>query len=594
MCPTQQPWRDGGAPVSKCDPVRLVVPPGCPPSARRVTDAQVEGGVRVSRLQTASLYWRTIRHLRPGQIAARFFQRLPRASLSSQPAPPARTAVGPWAVPISRPASILSPSRFRFLNREATLSFPGGWNDAALPKLWLYNLHYFDDLGSKLRPEHAMLALEVAERWIADNPPATGNGWEPYTLSLRIVNWLKSSLNGGTLKPHMRTSLAVQIRALEQRIEWHILANHLLANAKALVFAGHCHEGPEAARWLRKGLNILDRELGEQILADGGHFERSPMYHAIILEDVLDLINLAIAHPGIADSRVEVWRELAGRMLTWLAHMTHPDGDIAFFNDSALGVAPDLAMLRDYAGRLGIEPRPENARRVVDLKSTGYVRADVGPFALIFDAAPIGPDYQPGHAHADTLSFELSLAASRIFINSGVSTYEANARRAYERSSEAHNTLVVDGKNSSEVWSAFRVGDRARIVRRAIRDLDSGIEIEAAHDGYRRSGRDIIVNRTTHLGPDSFLVSDRIDGRFTSALSVFRLAPGLVAVRDEDGRAGRIEQDGRTLLLWQASEAARICRIEHALGFGRCSPADEMRFDLSEPSFKVQFQVPKT
>jgi uncharacterized heparinase superfamily protein len=42
----------------------------------------------------------------------------------------------------------------------------------------------------------------------------------------------------------------------------------------------------------------LRSELPEQVLADGGNFERSPMYHAIFLEDVLDLINAATHWPG--------------------------------------------------------------------------------------------------------------------------------------------------------------------------------------------------------------------------------------------------------------------------------------------------------
>ena len=55
----------------------------------------------------------------------------------------------------------------------------------------------------------------------------------------------------------------------------------------------HRFDGPEGARWLTKGLGILARQIPEQILADGGHFERSTMYHALALEDILDLINVS-------------------------------------------------------------------------------------------------------------------------------------------------------------------------------------------------------------------------------------------------------------------------------------------------------------
>ena len=59
------------------------------------------------------------------------------------------------------------------------------------------------------------------------------------------------------------------------------------------IFAGFFFDGPEAGSWLGQGLSIYEREISRQILPDGGHFELSPMYHAIILEDLLDVINAA-------------------------------------------------------------------------------------------------------------------------------------------------------------------------------------------------------------------------------------------------------------------------------------------------------------
>src|SRR5204863_10066145 len=131
---------------------------------------------------------------------------------------------------------------------------------------------------------------DLMQRWLTEHPPQLANGWEPYPTSLRIVNWIASALAGNDLSPSVLQSLSVQVRALCAALEFHLGGNHLLANAKALVFAGRFFSGPEAEKWLRTGLDLLDAELREQILDDGGHFELSPMYHAIILEDVLDLI----------------------------------------------------------------------------------------------------------------------------------------------------------------------------------------------------------------------------------------------------------------------------------------------------------------
>jgi len=547
--------------------------------------------ISARHIKLAGLYWRTIRHLRLRQIAGRLANRIPKPDPARLPAPPLRTPEGKWAAPIARHASVLGQDRFLFLNREIALEFPTGWNDARLPKLWLYNLHYFDHLGGEPDPVRAEISLALALRWIAENPPAAGNGWEPYPLSLRIVNWLKFSMTRGGLPPVMCESLAIQIRALEQRIEWHILANHLFANAKALTVAGLCHDGPEADRWLTKGLHILDREMPEQILRDGGHFERSPMYHAIILEDLLDLLNADGAHPGLLGARTSSWRDIAAKMLAWLSAMTHPDGDISFFNDSTLGVCPTLLDLRGYADRLGVTTSALEDARLNDLKASGYVRANVEPFALIFDAAPIGPDYQPGHAHADTLSIELSVGAQRVFVNSGVSTYEANDTRALERSTAAHNAVEIAGASSSEVWAAFRVARRARIVKRDTREIDGAILLEASHDGYRFRGKHTIVSRSLSLTHERLVIKDWITGNWRDAVSRLRLQPGLAAVLNPDRLGGWIEKEGRRFLIWSSSAPAHLAPIHHASGFNRRDLTQEIQFPFQTNELLIDIRA---
>ena len=109
------------------------------------------------------------------------------------------------------------------------------------------------------------------------------------------MNWNKFALSGNELSDAARDSLAIQARWLRKRLEWHLLGNHLFANAKALVFVGLFFCGEEADGWLRTGTQILRKQIPEQILADGAQFELSPMYHALALEDVLDLVNITRA-----------------------------------------------------------------------------------------------------------------------------------------------------------------------------------------------------------------------------------------------------------------------------------------------------------
>lgn len=403
----------------------------------------------------------------------------------------------------------------RFLNIEREVT-AGDWSRPDWPKLWLYNAHYFDVLATDAAAANPARADAAIANWIAENPPGSGIGWEPYPLSLRIVNWIKWALDGHRLSAAALQSLAVQARYLLRRIEWHLLGNHLLANAKALVFAGVFFDSAESAGWLREGLRILAREVHEQILADGGHFERSPMYHSIVLEDLLDLLNLASSSgPQVAQELASArtgWSAAAPRMLSWLDAMCHPDGEIAFFNDAACGIAPSPSALRRYAERLGIADAGTHTIGLKSLPDSGYMKAAIGSGVLIFDAAPIGPDYLPAHAHADTLSFELSWSGQRVICNSGTSTYETGAARDWERSTAAHATVEVDGRSSSDVWRGFRVGRRARVCGVAVHRGDDSVSIEAAHDGYARLTGKLLHSRRIEMQDGLVRWRDRIAG----------------------------------------------------------------------------------
>lgn len=439
------------------------------------------------------------------------------------------------------------PTTFDFIGQSRDASIDGRirWDHPEWPRLWRYNLHYFDDLAADGAAGRRHWHEQLVDRWVVDNPPGKGTGWEPYPTSLRIVNWVKWALAAGSnsegrspLSPAALASLAMQAGWLRQRLEIHLLGNHLWANAKALVFAGAFFDGPESKRWLDKGLALMGREVKEQILPDGGHFERSPMYHAILLEDLLDLVQLGDRYPGVLPSDlVTTWRETAVRMSAWLRMMTHPDGGIAFFNDAALGIAPELSALEAYLGELrrtGPWPRviddrgPSGAEEdLVVLPDSGYARLRCGPAVLIADIGPVGPDYLPGHAHADTLSFELSLHGRRVIVNSGISIYEAGAERLRQRGTAAHNTVVVDDADSSEVWSSFRVARRARPfdVRWGRGAADGTLWLQAAHDGYRRLPGRVVHRREWRLGPRGLCITETLEGQARSAQARFHLHP---------------------------------------------------------------------
>jgi uncharacterized heparinase superfamily protein len=437
---------------------------------------------------------------------------------------------------------MLSDTRFRFLNTEAHLESAGHWNDGSIDKLWLYNLHYFDYLNAARDGNDHESLFRVIKRWIDENPPSNGIGWDPYPISLRIVNWIKYDLAHKRLLSEHYESLIVQTRYLFKKIEYHILANHLFANAKALVFAGLFFEDSESETWLRRGLSILAKEIPEQILSDGGNYERSPMYHSIMLEDMLDLINIATCyrHPAIDFNVINGWKAIAGKMLYWLKAMCHRDGRIALFNDAAFGISPEYQQLLQYAERLQVSFDPTTVDDLIHLNDTGYVAIHKPYFSLIIDAGDIGPDYQPGHGHADTHSFELSIGDNRVFVDSGTSCYGTGPERLRQRGTAEHNTIRVDGCNSSEVWSGFRVARRAKIFDRSVTKTDGTITIRSSHDGYRHI-KVRTHTRTWIVEGNRIVINDELYGHGSHVIESFlHLHPGIVLIKE----SGNIKASG--------------------------------------------------
>lgn len=538
-------------------------------------------------INTLPRLWRTLRHLRVAQIYGRVLFQWTSPGVDERSAPRMRALCHlPWCQPVMRDPCMLGPDTFVFLDKVGKLE-EHGWDDLALDKLWRYNLHYFNDLTGKDADIRASWHHALLTRWVRENPPANGTGWDPFPTSLRIVNWIKWTFAGNELSAGQMHSLAVQARWLFGRLERHLLGNHLLTNAKALIFAGVFFEGEEATQWLAVGSRIVQTEIEEQILSDGGQFERSTMYHALALEDVLDLCNLAarVRKLGLRDvEKVGVaCAKRVGAMRHWLSVMSHPDGEIAFFNDAAFGIAPTPAMLDGYSERLGFAPPAPLNFGLTNLAASGYVRIANADAVLLCDVAPVGPDYLPAHAHADTLSFELSLFGRRLIVNSGTSLYGTGSERLRQRGTAAHNTVVLDEQDSTEVWSGFRVGRRARPVNVLTGGASEAV-VEASHDGYRFLPGSPSHRRRWTLNSDALTVTDTISGSFRRATARLHLHPDVeclgvlngsdtVILGSRDGRQVRVRVKGGTLQVEAASWHPRfgacrqtMCIVVHFAG----------------------------
>lgn len=474
----------------------------------------------------------TVRYLKPIQVINRISRKFARPKLWADGIPSIVPAQCSWQVVAALPSVLVGDGRVCFLNEEGPLF---EWHNPDKSHLWLYNLHYFDDLLAVNTQQRVDSHGELIRHWLSNNPPATGVGWEPYPTSLRIVNWVKWLLQGNHPVPGMLASLFQQAHVLSQQLEYHLQGNHLLANAKALVFAGCFFEGPVAQAWLQKGFALLERQHQEQLLADGGHFELSPMYHSIILMDVLDLIQLGQCYPNSAlKHSVGPLTDSASLMVRWLKGMLHPDGEIPFFNDATFGIAPAPAAIFDYARHLGVVCGNAIAA-TRHSQPSGYIALRDYEQTALLDVAAIGPDSIPGHAHADTLSFEWSLYGQRVLVNSGISEYGISDERLRQRGTAAHNTVVVNGQDSSEVWSGFRVARRARPFDVALTELAGSQTVVASHSGYHRLKPKVTHTREWQVKQGSLLITDNLRGSCNKAVAYLHIHPTVVVTENTSG-----------------------------------------------------------
>ena len=190
-------------------------------------------------------YIQTIRYLKLKQIVYRLYYKLrPLPKLSQE-----IQAVRPWKMPWRSPLrhyNCLNSEQFTLFNETGNILDGTLWQSSRHTKLWLYHLHYFDALNSVESESHPEWMERYIEQWllhhqtpfkgiysfylkilyfrlffsqlrnlkkltielaiscflklhshksyVAKKPRSSDRmdiAWDPYPLSLRIVNWIK-------------------------------------------------------------------------------------------------------------------------------------------------------------------------------------------------------------------------------------------------------------------------------------------------------------------------------------------------------------------------------------------------------------------
>jgi hypothetical protein len=389
------------------------------------------------------------------------------------------------------------------------------------------------------RKYHDRFVAEL-ESWLDANPPLTGINWASMLeLAFRSLSWvwaIQLFVDGpDDMAPWLVDLLAAldrQLTHVERNLSYYFSPNtHLLGEALALYVAGRAiPELAASGRRARVGRRILVAEIDRQIVADGGHAERSTHYHRYALD--FYMMALAVARnthddtaarhferavarlgaaariladdrgriPHIGDDDGGVLLPLTGRATGDLrdslaiaaALVDRTDFQVARTPEEALWMLGPNAPIRDPQSevpdpRSAIRnPPSDRTARSSALPDTGYYisRSPAGDH-LIIDGGPHG--YQNGgHAHADALALTLTVRGLPLLIDPGTGCYTSNpALRDRMRSSALHNTLVVDKRSQSAPDGPFHWSHVARTRVHTWRTNEAFDYFDASHDGYR-------------------------------------------------------------------------------------------------------------
>jgi uncharacterized heparinase superfamily protein len=454
------------------------------------------------KFKALGLLFRTVQYLKPIQVLYQLINRLGPPKAKGR-APSQVSSLTFKGLAFAGDIKLEAKNRFTFLNKSHRFDQALDWNFSEFGKLWTYNLNYFEylHLGN--------LANEEKRRLIADQTQKKGalfDAWEPYPISLRSINWIRFISGQHQLLSEAENQYLYEgLSKLSARPEFHLLGNHLLENAFALLMGGAYFNQNS---WIKQAQAILEYQLEEQILDDGAHFELSPMYHCIMLYRVLEAIDLLENNEvTIVGNLKNFLRSKAQSMLGHLEKITFSDGSLPMVNDASPGVSPPPDYLFKYAKELGLE------WQAIGLSDSGYRIWRNLDFELFIDAGPVGPNYQPGHGHADTGNLILYYRGKPILVDTGTSTYQKDEIRQSERASTAHNVLTFQNENSSEVWGGFRVGRRASVNW----FIDHFGHWQFEHDGYRHFG--LKVTRDIKASSTSIEVGDSWEGPINEGMS---------------------------------------------------------------------------
>lgn len=424
--------------------------------------------------------------------------------------------------------------------------------------LWMFNLQYmeyliplsirFCDTGEE---KYYQKVKDVLNTWIHCFKYPEGDAWNAYVISKRIVNWLilMDLLNeqlavDPSFEKDLVSSLYLQYRYLLKNPEKHLLGNHYFENLTAIVIAAAVFgDQKNLDNYIKKFCD----QMQEQVLKDGMHFERSFMYHRIIIEDILRVTVVLKQLPEYTDA-VDICEQMLKRMLDFMLSLEGGLERIPLFNDAGNNVAKPVEALK-----VGVYKYADSIRTINEVDNfpeSGYYKYDMHHVRCIIDCGPIGPDYIPGHGQCDCLSYEIYVNGAAFIVNSGTFQYQSS-RRGFFRSTQAHNCFTVNGYQQSQCWGEHRVAGRISHIW-ADRESDE-------FNGGCIFWNGIKVQRKFLFQEKSVTVHDACENCLDATIrSYIHLAPGVMITADSDMQYGLTDAETGIHMKLDILQAERI------------------------------------
>jgi hypothetical protein len=390
--------------------------------------------------------------------------------------------------------------RFRYIGEEYRLDDAFSWTvNPSRDKEWqiAWHKHYFcPDLVHAYavtgEPAYLRRFAQLVGSWLAE----MGTGFiaqsDAQVEAKRVESWITAL----TLLRDVRWRGIVDDALLERwvarmgeealYISRHLkrVRNHRTFQLSSVFAVGVLFGELEHAAELRElGRELLTENLLTDLLADGVHVEQSTHYHQLVTETAVGFVELSLANgipvePALLD-------RLHGA-LRFCAWAQWPDAGLPLVNDSDTGdLRPVLArgarLFDDpellWAATLGAEGAPPPAR-AHDFERSGYVVLtddwDAAPEArqhVLYDCALLG---EGSHSHYDLFSFTYYAGGGPFVVDPGRFTYSSDPDadgvdwRHHFKSTAAHNTVAIDGRDQTRYLSRTKHGPDVAIEGRTV------------------------------------------------------------------------------------------------------------------------------